>query len=656
MPDLSDSLTLSIDTIRSPVVGQTPYRAGQNAQQVVRPPLAASVSSSATNPASPPLSLPHFDALAARVPTGGFGAASPTSVNEAYQHSSRGFQSARRQNQLHIQTANPEARPLSAPVSQSPFEQQLLRRPSGAGSPLASQNRALPSNGQVRTPVLPSNNVLSQGRTSSFTLPPQGLAAAHEANVSNSPVHVYSAGMPQVRSPAQMMYPHYAQAMQSPQYPPVYAQPNPPGHASALQSHNYAAQSTVPRTPTFQGPVASNQIRQRPSVQQIPLSDYPRGPYGNDSLQVGLHQVEVRSPRRVPSHLGKGRFYQFVRSLVYEPTALEPQTGLRTLSFTVPERHIQGLSKKIEGNGLPFCYYSEGSYRYRLRICSQPETQATPTESDWVVAATSWPGHIFIDLNMQHLELRRKQHFNKDQPVELTDHLHEGENVLKISFPAVDQNTIRGYKYFMAIEIVQTISHGAVLNLVQSLRHMSKDETEAKIQRRLQPSDSDDIIIEDETLTISLADPFSATRFSEPVRGSQCEHLECFDLETWLQTRPPKPPQNGGGPQQQGSEPSMVDVWKCPICSLDARPTSLWVDDYLAGVRQSLLSGGDMRTKSITVASDGKWAPVLDVDDSDDESTPVLQHRNVVNGNAGRQSRTSSMAAAATVIEILDDD
>ena len=194
----------------------------------------------------------------------------------------------------------------------------------------------------------------------------------------------------------------------------------------------------------------------------------------------------------------------------------------------------------------------------------------------------------------------------------------------------------------MAIEIVQTISHGAVLNLVQSLRHMSKDETEAKIQRRLRPSDSDDIIIEDETLTISLADPFSATRFAEPVRGSQCEHLECFDLETWLQTRPPKPPQNGGGPQQQGSEPSMVDVWKCPICSLDARPTSLWVDDYLAGVRRSLLSGGDMRTKSITVAADGKWAPVLDVDDSDDESTPVLQHGNVVNGNAGRQSRTSA--------------
>jgi hypothetical protein len=273
-----------------------------------------------------------------------------------------------------------------------------------------------------------------------------------------------------------------------------------------------------------------------------------------------------------------------------------------------------------------------------------------------VVTPTSWPSHIFFDLNKKHLELRRKQHFNKDQPLELTDFLLEGENMLTISYPLVDRNMTPGYKYFIAVEIVETISHDAVRNVIQSLRHISAEETRAKIQRRLQPSDSDDIIIEDETLTISLADPFSATRFTEPVRGSQCKHLECFDLETWLQTRPPKPTQKGGGPQQQGGEPSMVDVWKCPICSLDARPVSLWVDDYFAGVRRSLLSSGDMRTKSITVAADGKWSPVLDADDTDDDSTPAPQPRNTVTGNAGKQSRTSSMTAAPAVIEILDDD
>jgi hypothetical protein len=172
----------------------------------------------------------------------------------------------------------------------------------------------------------------------------------------------------------------------------------------------------------------------------------------------------------------------------------------------------------------------------------------------------------------------------------------------------------------------------------------------------LQPSDSDDIIINDETLTISLADPFSATRFTDPVRGSQCKHLECFDLETWLQTRPPKPERIGGGPEQKGGEPSMVDVWRCPICSLDARPVSLWIDEYFAGVRRSLVSNGDMRTKTISVTANGQWVPVLDADDTADKSKPGLQPRNTASDNAGKRLRPSSVTTAPTVIEILDDD
>lgn len=579
-------------------------------------------------------------------------------VDQALPQPSGGLQGARRPNNLHIQTGNATALPLSVPVGQSPLAQhQSLPRSSSAGSPMTSQNRVLPSNGQSRTPVLPSNDLLPQRRANSFAFPSQGPPSVHETNTQSPPMHPHSAGIPQVRSASQMTHPHQTRAMHSPQYPSAYTQSNLSPRISTPQNHNNAVRQMVPRNPPYQVPVSVNQARQTPLVQQMTEADYPSSPYGHGSLQVGLQHIEVRSPRRVPSYPGKGRFYQFVRQLVYEPVVVEPQRGLRSLSFTVPESHIRQLSRKTEGIGLPFCYYSEGSYRYRLRMCTQPETQATPTESDWVVTPTSWPGHIFFDLNKQHLELRRKQHFNKDQPLELTDILHEGDNVLRISFPPLDQNTIPGYKYFMAIEIVETISHDAVRNVVQSLRHIPAEETRAKIQSRLRPSDSDDIIIEDETLTISLADPFSATRFTEPVRGSQCKHLECFDLETWLQTRPPKPPQKGGGPQHQGGEPSMVDVWKCPICSLDARPGSLWVDGYLAGVRRSLLSNGDMRTKTITVAADGKWSPVVDADDTDDDSTPAPQARNTVNTTVGKQSRTSSLTAAPpTVIEILDDD
>jgi hypothetical protein len=98
----------------------------------------------------------------------------------------------------------------------------------------------------------------------------------------------------------------------------------------------------------------------------------------------------------------------------------------------------------------------------------------------------------------------------------------------------------------------------------------------------------------------------------------------------------------------------MADAWKCPICGLDARPVSLWVDEYLAGVCKSLLGNGDMRTKSIVVTADGKWSAVLEPDDSDDDS-PAPQSRDTVNGNAGKHSRPS-VATPTNVIEILDDD
>ncbi|CAF3644405.1 unnamed protein product [Fusarium graminearum] len=653
------------NTISSPVVGQNSPVLEQNWQQpAARSPLATTASSHAANTTAPPVSLPNFDVLAARVSTGGPGATSPMPINQALPQGSRSLQGARRPNHLHIQTETQAVPPIPAPSNQSPLAQiHPLPRSSSAGSPvMLQQTRALQSNGQVRTPVLPSSNLLPQRRASSFAFPPPtfpspGFPSAHGTNAHSPPMHPHSPGFQQVRGQAQMTYPHHAQAVQSPRHLPIYPPTSPPRSASASENLNYAAQMTAPPAVPYQVPVTANNSRQPvPPVQHMSETEYPPSPYGQESLRVGLHQIDVRSPRRVPSHPGKDRFYQFVKQLVYEPMHLEPSIGLRSLPFTVPEDYIRRLTKKNEGTGFPFCYYAEGSYRYRLRMCMQPETQPAPTESDWVITATSWPSHIFFQLNKKHLEIRRKQHFNKDQPLELTDFLHEGDNFLRFSYPPGNQNMTPGYRYFMAIEIVETISHDAVCNVVRSIRRFPPGETMAKIQRRLRPSDSDDIIIEDETLSISLADPFSATRFLEPVRGLQCKHLECFDLETWLHTRPSKPPQKGGGPQQKGDEPSMVDVWKCPICSLDARPVSLWIDEYFSGVRQSLVSNGDMQTKSITVTANGRWAPVLDADDTDDDSTPAPRPRNTVNGNAGKQPSTSAVSVVPDVIEILDDD
>ncbi|CAJ0539737.1 Ff.00g072020.m01.CDS01 [Fusarium sp. VM40] len=666
------------NTTSSPAFGQSTSMAEQRS----RPSIAAH-SPHTTHAAASSPSLTHFDVSSTRPLIGGSRVASPASVNNSLPSpGNNGDQGPRRPNALHVQTDTTVVSPPSAVYPPPRIPQLPLPRSSSAGlhrihsnhgSPVTAPSLTLPSNRQLRTPILPSNNSLLQRRATSFAYPSQALPSNSGTHMENQAMYPQPAGFQNAVSPVSTMHPPQHQVMSAQQtqqthqinqtYQTQQTQQTQQRRASASQynittatspNHAYPAQPMGLRIPPYRIPVTDYPGPPTRPIAQIPEAEYPSSPYGHGSLQVGLQHVGVRSPRRVPFNPGKSRYYQFVRQLVYQPVALEPRTGLRSLPFNVSEDHIQRLTRKIEGNGLPFCHYSEGSYRYRLRICMQPETKPDPSESDWVISATSWPNHIFFDINQKCLELRRKQHFSKDQPLELTDFLVQGENILRVSFPAVEQNLKPGYKCFMAIEIVETISHDAVHNVIQSLRHIPAEETRDKIQRRIRPPDSDDLIIEDDTLTISLADPFSATRCVVPVRGSRCKHLECFDLDTWLQTRPQKPTQKGGGSQQKGDEPSMADAWKCPICGLDARPVSLWVDEYLAGVRKSLLGNGDMRTKSIVVTADGKWSAVLEPDDSDDDS-PAPQSRDTVNGDAGKHSRPS-VATPTNVIEILDDD
>ncbi|KAF7550550.1 hypothetical protein G7Z17_g5646 [Cylindrodendrum hubeiense] len=413
--------------------------------------------------------------------------------------------------------------------------------------------------------------------------------------------------------------------------------------SSHPSTHHSAAGYTVPQSPGLVRPL---------SEMEIHPNEYAVSPYGQPSLEMGLHQVGLRSPRRVPTQPVQARYYQYVKKFEIPPVAVEPQIGLRTLHFNVPKDHIQKLTTKKESiGGLPFCTYFEGSYRYRLRLCMRPDRETNVEAADWAVSACYWPKHIFVDANGHVMGLSRKQHFHKDLPLELTDVLVMGQNTIRISVPLVAENNAKkGYKYFVAVELVETRSYGSLRAMIENLEHTSTDETRKKMIRRLRPSDSDDLIVEDETLLVSLADPFSASLVEVPVRGLNCLHLECFDLETWLQTRPSKPPQKGGGASQKGPEPSMVDVWKCPICDLDARPTSLRIDDYFVQVRKELEARGETNTRAVTIAADGKWTAVEEPDDSDDE-TPAPSQARVTNGNGGKQKST----LVADVIEILDD-
>lgn len=319
------------------------------------------------------------------------------------------------------------------------------------------------------------------------------------------------------------------------------------------------------------------------------------------------------------------RYYQFLSTFAVEPREISPQMGVTVLEFDVAQEEADRLSITSRPPAsplddpfltqLPVSRHFNNSLRYRLRMCASRKKEG-PTTFDaatWTRGATYWPPHIFVSVNEEIMHVRRKQHFHHDLPLELTHSLSKGKHKINVNLPLFPQNLKQDFVYFMAVERIVTLDHDTVWDMVNSGPHVGAEATKKEICRRLRALDTDEIIIESDALTVSVADLFSSTLFDTPVRGRNCLHLECFDLGNWLISRPSKPSPGQG-------EPTTVDCWGCPICGLDARPCNLEVDDFFADVAKKLLASGKASVKKIEVVADGSWTAIEEGDEGEELS------------------------------------
>lgn len=463
-------------------------------------------------------------------------------------------------------------------------------------------------------------------------------------------------------------------------YPPTHQQIQSPRFASSpriVHGHNTNLMPQVPQqVRTNVPPVATwsrfpTTLVPRPG-QVIERSDWPHSHQDRKSLMMSLHQAQARSPDRTRRADEEAeRHYQAVSSFAIEPFRL---VYFHELEFTVaPETHsLLCKMKELPHLGGQTSLstvreYSDSSLRYRLRCC-RTNTDKSVAESDWVTKETSWPDYIFPHFNAEKLVVRRGTHHGKDLPVELTDFVVPGLNKLKVATMQAGPTADKIARSFhLAVEVMETLSHSAVLNQVWATGVVDSAETLKKIRKRIEVvPDEDGIAVIDQSgvtaseLSIDLTDPFSASIFSIPARGSACTHMECFDLETWLNTRPIKQAIKIGqqfvGTSPKRLEPSEPDKWKCPICFGDARPRSLRIDSFLLSVRRQLEEQNKLETKSILVGIDGTWRPVVEpVDDEDagsDGDSPIP--KGPIANLRKRSSKSISVERAAVEIIELD--
>ena len=413
---------------------------------------------------------------------------------------------------------------------------------------------------------------------------------------------------------------------------------------------------------------------------------------------TALHQSHLVSPLEMtgPSNTTSSqKFSRQVARLCMSPSKLEIKHPVNIWTFLIGREEKITASGKVDvsmrssRNNEQYCMAA----RYRLR-CSMylKSTEVSSTAEDfWTASVNCWPDFLYVKVNSHLLEFRRKLDYGRDIPVDISDIVHEGRNTVQAYINLKRNATVKS-DYFIFIEEIETAKLEHCRETVLSQRS-NLNSTFLKIKQLLNTDylnvpngnkdnlkancldDNDDdrdlVIIGSSSTTINLFDPISSSRIYDiPVRGKYCNHLDCFDLDTFLQSRPSQIHQcrcryhhddkstsnevgcSGCSDLDDDSERcakgigisiSAVDKWKCPLCKCDARPKSLVVDEFLLNVRAQLARNNMLDTRTIRVDAGGNWEAVRNndtprkkvkivtiVDDdegSDKEGSPPLRRR-----------------------------
>merc|ERR1711972_63459 len=107
---------------------------------------------------------------------------------------------------------------------------------------------------------------------------------------------------------------------------------------------------------------------------------------------------------------------------------------------------------------------------------------------------------------------------------------------------------------------------------------------------------------------LKLTDCTSLMRIETAARGSQCEHLQCFDLQAFLHTMRNIPPKH---------------AWCCPICD---KPTPIH-QIRLDAFAQSVIDKSAENVVEVLVADNGKWEVSATEDPVEDDSSDEIDIR-----------------------------
>ncbi|XP_053822614.1 zinc finger MIZ domain-containing protein 2 isoform X4 [Vidua chalybeata] len=167
---------------------------------------------------------------------------------------------------------------------------------------------------------------------------------------------------------------------------------------------------------------------------------------------------------------------------------------------------------------------------------------------------------------------------------------HHEDRQMNTNWPASVQS------HLFVLQLVHRPSVRSVLQGLIKKRLLPAEHCITKIKRNFSsgtipgtPGPNGEDGVEQTAIKVSLKCPITFRRIQLPARGHDCRHIQCFDLESYLQLN-----------CERGT-------WRCPVCNKTALLEGLEVDQYMLGI---LIYIQNSEHEEITIDPTCSWKPV----------------------------------------------
>ncbi|XP_054895268.1 zinc finger MIZ domain-containing protein 2-like isoform X2 [Poeciliopsis prolifica] len=221
---------------------------------------------------------------------------------------------------------------------------------------------------------------------------------------------------------------------------------------------------------------------------------------------------------------------------------------------------------------------------------------------------TNWPASVQVSVNATPLTIKRGDNKTSHKPLYLKHVCQPGRNTIQITVTACCCS------HLFVLQLVHRPTVRSVLQGLMKKRLLPAEHCVTKIKRNFSsgsipgtPGLNGEDGVEQTAIKVSLKCPITFRRIQLPARGHDCRHIQCFDLESYLQLN-----------CERGT-------WRCPVCNKTALLEGLEVDQYMLGI---LIYVEHSDYEEITIDPVCSWKPVPvkpDIHVKEESDGPVLK-------------------------------